>query len=184
MILEKYLIIHCSPTLAKLKTANLFTMQTISKKNIIHQINNFNKKLSSKSISLILFRYCNNTALIYVCRKDKLQMDLNKSGVAEFLSHYGYQSTNVDDAIYKLQLKFNDSPKFPHEIGLFLGYPLEDVKGFIDNSGKNYLLSGCWKVYSNKSETEKLFEKFKKCKDVYNRLWSQGMSIIQLTVAA
>lgn len=184
MNLEKYLITHCSPTLAKIKTANLFTMQANSLRNIIHQINNFNNKFSSKSISLILFRYSNNTALIYVCRKQKLQEDLNKQGVAEFLSKYGYKDTNVDNAIKTLMRKFENSAEFPHEIGLFLGYPLGDVKGFIENSGRNCLLSGCWKVYCNEQETEKLFKKFKKCKDVYKRLWSEGRPITKMVVAA
>ena len=31
---------------------------------------------------------------------------------------------------------------FPHEIGLLLGYPVEDVLGFIRYQGKNYLYTG------------------------------------------
>ena len=50
---------------------------------------------------------------------------------------------------------------FPHEIGVFLGYPLEDVKGFIDNKGKNCESCGVWKVYCNREEKDKLFQKLK-----------------------
>ncbi len=51
---------------------------------------------------------------------------------------------------------------FPHEIGVVLGYPLEDVKGYIINKGKNYLLNGYWKVYHNKEQAERIFENYKK----------------------
>ena len=73
---------------------------------------------------------------------------------------------------------------FPHEIGVFLDYPLEDVVGFIENAGQNYKCSGCWKVYCNECETRKLFAKYKKCREVYRRLWSQGRDIRTLTVAS
>ncbi len=36
----------------------------------------------------------------------------------------------------------NQGKQFPHEMGLLLGYPVEDVVGFMENNGKNYLYSG------------------------------------------
>ena len=51
---------------------------------------------------------------------------------------------------------------FPHEVGLFLGYPVEDVIGFIENKGKNCLCCGCWKCYSNACAAQKAFDKFRK----------------------
>ena len=70
------------------------------------------------------------------------------------------------------------------EIGLFLGYPLGDVAGFIRNRGKNCKCSGCWKVYCNELEAQKRFAQIQKCRQVYTRLWTQGRSLWQLTVAA
>ena len=74
--------------------------------------------------------------------------------------------------------------KFPHEIGLFLDYPLVDVIGFIRNTGKNCKCSGCWKAYGNAKEAEKTFCRYKKCREIYPRLWENGRSVLQLTVAA
>lgn len=73
---------------------------------------------------------------------------------------------------------------FPHEIGLFLGYPLGDVEGFIRNRGQNCKCAGCWKVYCNELEAQKRFARIQKCRKVYARLWAQGRSVWQLTVAA
>ena len=73
---------------------------------------------------------------------------------------------------------------FPHEVGLFLGYPLDDVTGFIEQKGKNYKCCGIWKVYGNEKQTQMLFRKLKKCSEIYRRLFADGRSILQLTVAA
>lgn len=64
-----------------------------------------------------------------------LQDDLGKSGVAAFLAQYGYQSIDIDYALNRLRERFNAGEDFPHEIGLFLDYPLGDVIGFIENEG-------------------------------------------------
>ena len=113
-----------------------------------------------------------------------MQADLHKPGVAAFLAQYGYSSIDVGDALARLQVRFNAvEDHFPHEIGLFLDYPLSDVAGFIANRGRNCKLLGCWKVYGDEYAAQKLFARFKKCQDVYSRLWNNGKSILQLTVA-
>jgi len=183
-LLERYLIEHCAPTLASLKTANLFSLNFSSENNFDKQFNKWNCQLGKKGISLLLLHRYQQTALIYVYRRTRLQDDLRKSGVAAFLAQYGYQSTDIDYALSRLSERFNAGEDFPHEIGLFLDYPLSDVIGFIENEGRNCKLAGCWKVYSDEHAASKLFAKFKKCKDVYSRLWNEGKTVLQLTVAA
>lgn len=52
------------------------------------------------------------------------------------------------------------------------------------NNGKNFQFSGMWKVYGDRDAAEKRFKKYKKCTDIYLRLWNNGRSVRQLTVAA
>ena len=52
--------------------------------------------------------------------------------------------------------------EFPHEIGLLLGYPVEDVEGFICNGEENCLYVGYGKVYGELPEKMRLFYKFEK----------------------
>lgn len=182
-MLERYLVEHCSPTLASIKTANLFTFAYHSSEELDKYINEWNQKFQKKGVSIAILRNRGQKALLYVYREEKLNADLTKEGVPEFLSRYGYKKFTADYGISQLKKKFSENKEFPHEIGLFLGYPLEDVTGFIENAGKNSKCSGCWKVYCNECETLKLFAQFKKCKDVYMRLFLQGKrSVLQLTV--
>ena len=69
-------------------------------------------------------------------------------------------------------------------MGLFLGYPLDDVTGFIEQKGKNYKCCGIWKVYGDEQKTQVIFQKLKKCSEIYQKLFADGRSILQLTVAA
>ncbi|WP_343208427.1 DUF3793 family protein [Anaerolentibacter hominis] len=181
MLLEKYLIEHCSPTLASLKTANLFCVTAGPR--LEQQIEAWNTEFKRKGLFLMKLGRQGTKELIYLCRKSRLEADLKKPGVARFLRDYGYQDNGAEYALGRLKNRLGEMEDFPHEIGIFLGYPLGDVIGFIRNAGKNSKCTGCWKVYCNECEALKQFERFKKCREVYIRLWNQGRSIRQLTVA-
>lgn len=183
-MLEKYLIEHCSPTLASLKTANLFGICVSDLNELIAQIQSLNNEFKFKGIEMTLLKYENKRALVYVYRRKQLEQDFNKPGVAAFMKKCGYPSIDVDYAIETLRQKLALSPEFPHEIGMFLGYPLEDVIGFIKNAGKNSKCTGCWKVYCNECQAKKTFAKFEKCRNIYKQLWQNGRDLLRLTVAA
>ena len=185
MSLDKYLIEHCSPTLATLKTANMFSCRYESEKALKTAIDTWNGVFKDKGVELIILKTENSLALIYVCRKGMLKNDLNKDGVKDFLSEFGYRNTDTDYAINTLKRRLQAQKDFPHEIGIFLSYPLADVKGFIEQGSENCLCTGCWKVYCNECEAQKTFSKFKKCREVYSRLYANGSrDILQLTVKA
>ena len=101
-----------------------------------------------------------------------------------FLRDAGYDTRCCQRCIVGLINKLRQQDEFPHEIGLFLGYPPEDVQGFIDNKAQHYKLSGLWKVYGDVEKARKRFELYKKCDRIYYQQWSQGKEIEQLTVVS
>ena len=64
-------------------------------------------------------------------------------------------------------------------VGLFLGYPVDDVTGFIQNKGRNYLLCGYWKVYSDENRARRIFSNYDKCRNYLCNKLAQGESIYQ-----
>ena len=98
-MIEKYLIGHCSPTLASLKTANLMNIPFESMTQLESSINKTNDELNNKGVELIILKKSDKSALVYAFRKSRLQNDLNQSGVKDFLADYGYKSTDVDCCI-------------------------------------------------------------------------------------
>jgi hypothetical protein len=73
---------------------------------------------------------------------------------------YGQGAPSVERCLEYLKERFKI--KFPHEIGLFLGYPPEDVEGFIRNEGRSELACGYWKVYGDVRRARKTFRLFER----------------------
>ena len=183
-MLEAMLARHAAPTQAGLKTANLFAVRYASYHALAEQAAAWHQRLCKKGVCVWLLGVSCGRALVYVCRPHRLQRDLSAQGSRSILRACGYRSASVQGCLLQLRRRLAQSGQFPHEIGLFLGYPLGDVIGFMANAGKNYKFTGYWKVYTNVKETVRMFEKYKKCRDVYERLWKEGRSVWQLTVAA
>lgn len=183
-MLENKLIEHCSPALAGLKTANMFNYRFTSIDMLSREIEDANEKLNEKGVYVDILRINEYRVLLYVYRKKRLEQDLLKPGVMEFLRKYGYENTKTGDCLTRLKNRFDTADCFSHEIGLFLDYPLPDVTGFIEQSGRNCKCCGVWKVYNNENETKALFDRFRKCTEVYRKVFARGRTLAQLTVAA
>ncbi len=180
---EQMIIEQCSPTLAGLKTANLFPCEYSSKQALFNDIRKFNRRLCHKGIRIVPVRTKGNLALIYLYRPSKLENDLKDKLASQMLISLGYSKTSVEKCVAELAQRLKNEESFPHEIGLFLGYPPEDVKGFIDNKAEKSKCVGCWKVYGDKAHAEKCFSSYKKCTRIYKEQYFKGRSIERLTVA-
>ncbi|MBQ7821090.1 MAG: DUF3793 family protein [Clostridia bacterium] len=179
---EEMIIRHCSPTLAGMKTGSIFTCEYTSKDSLKENIRKLNRTLGKKGLRVLPLRFHKGRALIYVFRPTHLSRDLRHDTAARLLSQRGYVPDTPDHCVNTLIDKLEQSKDFPHEIGLFLGYPPEDVSGFIENNAHGYKLVGPWKVYGDEDAARKLFAKYKKCTDIYSEQYAKGKSIERLTV--
>ena len=181
---EEMFVRQCAPTLAGIKTGSLFRAAYEDKKQLLGQIREINQRLREKGLCLLPLRYSEKRVLLYLYRPTELWRDLNDDKAAEILDAAGYSCTDCDRCVVKLIQRLRGNKDFPHEIGLFLSYPPEDVKGFIDNNAANFKYSGLWKVYGDEKRAKAMFEKFKKCTDIYCRMWQAGVSLDRLAVSA
>lgn len=180
---EELVIRHCSPTLAGIKTGNIFTYKFDSVYELRESIRGLNNKLSSKGLRVLPLKVKNNSALIYVYRPSKLKCDLSEKESIDILKEYGYVCAEPEKCVVTLINRLNEQETFPHEIGLFLGYPPEDVRGFINNKAQRFKCVGCWKVYGDVKRAETLFLTYKKCTASYMKQHKKGDAIEVLAVA-
>lgn len=143
MSFEKLLIFHCSPTLASIKTANLFSFHYESDTDLKEHVNYWDFQMREKGVCLAVMRNRNQKALIYVYRTSELEKILGDESTRSFLDRYGYKGLSLEESLERLQKRLEQQEGFPHEIGIFLGYPLEDVAGFIYNEGKTFFSQAC-----------------------------------------
>lgn len=180
---EEMIINHCSPTLAGIKTGALFNCAYPSERELRSSVRSWNKTLSPKGLRVLPLRYNGRTALIYIYRPAMLSDDLKNEAARRLLAKCGYVSETPEGCIVQLLRRFAECEEFPHEIGLFLGYPPEDVCGFIANKACGYKCVGYWKVYGDEEKAKKAFAKFEKCTRCYCRQHAKGTGIERLAVA-
>ncbi len=183
-MLEQLLIEHGAPTLASLKVGNLIQTAVSDDAAFEEERIRLTKMLAMKGVSITVLKKKDGHALIYLYRPQALKKLLSCPLIQSFLMKEGYRYNSLGTAVGTLRKRLNQSDGFPHEIGIFLGYPLEDVTSFIDQGGRNCVLCGCWKVYHNACQAQKTFDKFDHCRKVYTRLYQNGWSVERLTVAA
>ena len=180
---EEIIVRHCSPTLAGIKTGNMFSHIFRDDKDMRDSVRRWNRTLGKKGLRVLPLRFRDNRGLIYVYRPAKLSKDLQHSMACKLLRERGYDLQTCQRCIVQLMKRMDENEEFPHEIGLFLGYPPEDVWGFIEKRDEECKCIGCWKVYKDEKVAKKTFEKYKKCTDVYCAQLANGSSIEWLTVA-
>ena len=179
---EDHIIRHCAPTLAGIKTASLFTCPCTDREELLDSVRRINRRLGPKGLRMLPLRFSDKKALIYLYRPRKLTADLTDSTAAEILECRGYNTGSCEKCVGRLMRKLRQEEDFPHEIGLFLGYPAEDVHGFIENGPDCCKCTGCWKVYGDEEAAKKKFAQYKKCTQVYRDRWANGADIERLTV--
>lgn len=180
---EQDIIRNCAPTLAGLKTGNTFVCSYESEDQLRACIRSANQKLCPRGVRAIPLRMQHNRALIYVFRPKALSSNLSKGEACSILSDRGYCLNGCEGCVAQLTRRVRDGGDFPHEIGLFLVYPPEDVRGFMENKACGHKCVGCWKVYGDEDAARKRFEQYKKCTRVYRDCWERGITLERLTVS-
>lgn len=182
-MLDEKLVLYCAPTLAGLKTGSLFTCAykgTPDRK----EFRDVNRDLKKKGLRLVPLRIQNGRVLTYLYRPEELRRDLNTDVARALLNDLGYEGLTPEQCLIRLRDKLQvGGEAFPHEIGLFLGYPAEDVRGFIEQGAFACKCTGCWKVYGDERAAKELFQKYDCCTACYLRQLAAGTPIERLAVA-
>ncbi len=167
---------HCGITFAGLKAASLFWLKDEESSNI----NYYRTCFAKKKFRFMVIKRGQGKKLFYVFQHDKLEEILFNEDNRKFLYSIVYNYSNIGAALKQLKTRLQSEGEFPHEIGLFLGYPLEDVKGFMSDAkgGKN--IGGLWKVYSMPDEKAKLFARYNDCTQSICSKLKGGVQIEQL----
>lgn len=186
MSFEQTLVEHCAPVLAGIKPANLFRYSPEDPKQFALEYRVWKERFALRGLRLtVLKEWESGYRLIYLYRAADLETALSQPGHQAFLCTLGYPRTgDLSACLQRLSRRLYIEKEFPHEIGVFLGYPLEDVKGFIRHRGRNCTCSGCWKAYGDLETAWRTFTRLRKCTETYRKRYASGIPITQLVVAA
>jgi hypothetical protein len=178
-MLQEVMIENGAPTLAGLKTGNIFAVKNKGEE-IRDEICRLNRILTKRGLRMVPVRKMKRHTLIYLYRPDKLKEDLRSPEAACILSEKGYCCEDPETCVVQLVKHLAKDPEFPHEIGLFLGYPPSDVKCFMEHPHDGVKCVGCWKVYSNQEEAVRTFEEYRRCTEHYRKESQRGKTLEEL----
>ena len=175
--IEVQLALQCAPFIAGLKISNL--LNVVLENEIMIRTFLRNAKLSY----FCLLRTDSNVVFL-LYHRERLERYLLEDEVCKLLAEEGYDVLNLERQLERLGRRYRrymrERGRFPHEIGIFLGYPVADVRGFVRHKGKDFLYSGYWKVYDNPKETMKLFRNYEYIKEKIIWMLSIGVSMREI----
>ena len=175
--LNEQIAVQCAPLLAGLKPSNLLIIPMGMEAVLRHS-------LRGTRIAMYLLSEYDGKQVFLLYKVNELIVYLTEQNVQRLLLDLGYEGGELYSLLQSVSKKYTahkqEKEAFPHELGLLLGYPAVDVKGFMEQEGKNFLYSGYWKVYGNVRETVLLFKEFGRAKEYVVRLVKQGYSIAEI----
>ncbi len=178
---NEMLVRYCAPTMASLKTGSMFCCRWADRNEMIGELRELNRRLRGKGLRILPLRWKDNRALVYLYRPGMLDRDLKAGLSQKLLLECGYPQGDTGSRIAELISRLESNQDFPHEVGLFLGYPPEDVDGFMHRKD-DWRMNGLWKVYGDVEEARRRFEQCRRCTREYLCRIGQGCPLESLAV--
>ncbi|MDR1774187.1 MAG: DUF3793 family protein [Clostridioides sp.] len=157
--MEMFLLYAISPVISKLKPASTITI----KKNNALLYNRWQKYgkdfLKEIELEVVTLRENKSAVIVMIYDFNSIENSIKIQENKDFLEKLGYDILSVENCIEKLKTRYSKY-NCPHELGVFLGIPIKDVKDFIDCSDKKCLMCGYWKVYNDFEIAKEMFDKY------------------------
>lgn len=178
--IETQIALQCAPLLSGIKISNILITN-------YHNASKVREIFKDAPYSYIMIHQDKNRITYFVYQKEQLESYISGIKESALLYALGYENIELTEILKRFAGRFTeymhergkayDKGEFPHEMGILLGYPVDDVIGFIENRGHNAIYTGYWKVYSNLQKAKATFDSFTKAKVAIVQMVAYGESI-------
>lgn len=167
--LASFVVLEAAEVLEGAKPANLVQLRNRRQpcgRNLHLLWSSYGDELLSKSpLSVLTLRQKESGDLMLFFSPKLLQKHLQHFQTSAFLKRLGYRDpSNLEVTLSELQRRFHSGPELPHEIGIFLGYPLKDVAGFMGCSNKPCTACRLWRIYGDPAPSLALSDRYTACR--------------------
>lgn len=156
-----------SEVLAEVKPANLISLVNRIRpcgRNLYQLWVQYQQPINSRlrNLEFIALRSSTKATLLLCYNRQQLEQHLSHAGIRRLLQKAGYnQDDGLDALLVMLKQRCNKNDCFPHEIGLFIGYPAKDVAAFMGFIKLPFACQALWKIYGNPVQSLSLAENFR-----------------------
>lgn len=178
--LSRQLVMQCAPLITGLKMSNLLMIPRACEAEV-------KSLLQDTELSWFTLRCTSRKTVMLLYRERELRRYLESPAVQEILREAGYRELTFTGTLREMRERYRSNRcgegEFPHEMGVFLGYPVSDVRGFIEKDGQDFLYSGYWKVYEGVEEKKRIFRGYETARDTLIELLGGGLTLSELLMA-
>lgn len=159
-----FIIDRIGATIAGVKPAELLNLPSKYNCNKISWESCKKCILKSSNIKLrVIDKYKGRRHVLFY-QEQSLNNVLKQAETIKLLVELGYPRNYTLEVYLDYLTDRLNSDEFPHEIGIFLGYPLKDVKGYLGKSNLRLVHSNGWQVYGNVHVSQRRLESFKEAR--------------------
>jgi hypothetical protein len=171
-------VFHCAPLLYGLKISNILKLNHSEVPELMKMLRGTGIKVNT------LYDNGYQSSFLLLYDSSGVERYLSIQTVENFMKDCGYMTLQIDYVLsivsQRYQKYMEGSSDFPHELGIILGYPIEDVIGFINNRGLNSLYAGYWKVYNNVLIARQTFSQYDMAKIEAMEQVKEGLTIREI----
>lgn len=178
--LTAYLMLECAEVLAGVKPANLISLvnrNQLCGRNLYQLWQSYHEELAARLPDLtIRVLQTRERALLLLCyNNDQLERHMAHAGIRTLLRKAGYEAnSSIEAQLGELSRRIESKGSFPHEIGLFIGYPAKDVAAFMGLIKLPFTCQCLWKIYGNPDQSLGLAEQFRCCRQRMSAILATG----------
>lgn len=126
--------------------------------------------LETLKLNYLELRVEPESSLILFYHHETMAKTLSDTKNLSLLSTLGYPAgCDMDDLLAFLRERFAVE-KIPHEVGVFIGYPLKDVKGFMEKLPRTPVHRGDWTVFGDAAESLEKMSLYRKAEEFAGKI--------------
>jgi hypothetical protein len=168
--LTAHLMLECAEVLGEVKPANLIPIVNRARpcgRNLYQLWQNHHEELAARvaDVTFIVLQAKPQAFLLLCYNRKQLERHLAHAGIRALLHKTGYEAgASCASQVAELCRRIGANDSFPHEIGLFIGYPAKDVAAFMGLVKLPFTCQGPWKIYGNPVQSLGLAEQYRCCR--------------------
>lgn len=140
-------------------------------KHLLRKIDSIEKHIGKcERITYKLFKNKNGNLKILFYNTKSLDAYLRDFRNKKFLTSLGYPKEYNLEEYLKIIIDKMITGNIPHEIGVFLGYPLKDIMGFIGHPSLKLTKINGWRVYGDPRLSDERLSEFMEAKNKIRKL--------------
>ena len=172
--IERYFLLYAAPVLTGAQPSSLVCFH----KRFRGAWNQCTDRLCETTGLCVTMLYENqDTFALLIYDRRKMAAIFRCPVAVELLKAHGYpHAASLPHMLACLKTRFCEC-SFPHEIGIFLGYPPKDVCAFIQKNGREYLCCRYWKVYHDEQSAIETFRCIDEAKARAIKLLTQNVPL-------